>query len=237
MFRLQNNVPDVYVDSSRDFQLFCRLFDFLFNGVKFDIDCIINSLNAFTINERLLTLLGTKLGFYTNYQYDSKTLRYILSAFPFIIKYKGTRHGIELAVYTILRLEGNKDTPNIDIINKDSGGNDVYQINITTTSRKIESRQALLDLLNYVVPTGYIINITHGVKHEFDDLNHAVVETDNNYDKLLGYPQNISRVYGNYNDINNDMEKNYISSFYSSEVIGANNFKGDNTNAKKTRKK
>ena len=91
MFRLQEHMPDVYVNESRDFQVLCRLYDFLFNGIKFDIDSIININDAFKINERLLPLLAIKEGFFTDVQFDSKTLRYILKAFPYIIKYKGTK--------------------------------------------------------------------------------------------------------------------------------------------------
>lgn len=40
--RLQNNVPEVYVKESRDFQLLCRLYDCILNGVKFDIDSMLN---------------------------------------------------------------------------------------------------------------------------------------------------------------------------------------------------
>ena len=42
MLRLENNTPSIYCQKSRDFQLFCRLYDVVNNGVKFDIDSIIN---------------------------------------------------------------------------------------------------------------------------------------------------------------------------------------------------
>ena len=35
MFRVENNVPDVYVQESRDFQLFCKLYDLAFQGSRF----------------------------------------------------------------------------------------------------------------------------------------------------------------------------------------------------------
>ena len=66
MFRLQNNTPSYYVNNSRDFQLFCRLYDYINNGVKFDIDSIININDPLKINDRLLNLYGSKVGFFTN---------------------------------------------------------------------------------------------------------------------------------------------------------------------------
>ena len=52
MFRLQNNVPEVYVDKSRDFQLFCRLYDSCFGGVKFSIDSMSRLTNASILPKR-----------------------------------------------------------------------------------------------------------------------------------------------------------------------------------------
>ena len=96
MFRLQNNTPTIYVENSRDFQLLCRLFDYMINGIKYDINSILNILNPMKINDRMLNLLCTKLGFFPKNQYDSRTLRYILSTFPYIIKNKGTKKILSL---------------------------------------------------------------------------------------------------------------------------------------------
>ena len=91
MFRLQNNTPSYYVNNSRDFQLFCRLYDYINNGVKFDIDSIININDPLKINDRLLNLYGSKVGFFTNKNINTNVLRRILKAFPYLIKYKGTK--------------------------------------------------------------------------------------------------------------------------------------------------
>ena len=42
LIRTKNSVPQVYVSESRDFQLFTRVLDFVQNGLKFDIDSIVN---------------------------------------------------------------------------------------------------------------------------------------------------------------------------------------------------
>ena len=50
VFRIEKNVPEIYVRESRDFQLFCRLYDCVFDGVKFDIDSMLNVLDTHSCN-------------------------------------------------------------------------------------------------------------------------------------------------------------------------------------------
>ena len=40
MFRIQDNVPEVYVEESRDFQLFSRIYDFAFQSCKLRVDSL-----------------------------------------------------------------------------------------------------------------------------------------------------------------------------------------------------
>ncbi len=48
--KLQDKVPPVYPEGSRDFQLFCHLYDVIFNGIKNDIDGKYNELYSKLIN-------------------------------------------------------------------------------------------------------------------------------------------------------------------------------------------
>ena len=57
IFRLQENVPDVYARKSRDFQLLCNVFDILQGGIKYDIDTITSVVDTRYCSERLLPLL------------------------------------------------------------------------------------------------------------------------------------------------------------------------------------
>ena len=54
MFRTQNNVPEIYVNGSRDFQLLCRLKDAMFGGVKYNIDSLKHTSNTMEMNNILL---------------------------------------------------------------------------------------------------------------------------------------------------------------------------------------
>lgn len=162
MFRLQNNVPSTYIEQSRDFQLFCRLYDCINNGVQFDISTITDILDPIKVNDRIVKLLATRVGFITDVDIDNTVLRYILSAYPYIIKNKGTRKGIEAVVNAILHAEHSIKAAIIEVINKSAeDSNQVgYSINIyTPIILSYTTRKALDELLKYIVPTGYIIEI------------------------------------------------------------------------------
>lgn len=169
MFRLQNNTPEVYVNESRDFQLFCRLYDCINNGVMFDIDLITRLYDPFQVNERMLNLLCTKVGFYPKNNLNNDALRYIISSFPYLTKYKGTKRGIEIAVSTILKINKsnsdfnvmiqttNKSTISVD--NKDKVVyTPIYDIQITF-SDNVFDLSTLDELLKYVLPIGYTYHI------------------------------------------------------------------------------
>lgn len=104
IFRVENNVPTVYCNDSRDFQLLARLYTAVVGGVKFDIDTIKNLTSTDDCRNSVLELLATKLGFLTNRDYEDDKLRYILSAFPVMVKNKGSLLAIKQAVNMFLKI-------------------------------------------------------------------------------------------------------------------------------------
>ena len=162
MFRLQNNVPSTYIEQSRDFQLFCRLYDCINNGVQFDISTVTDILDPIKVNDRVVKLLATRVGFITDIDIDNTVLRYILSAYPYIIKNKGTRKGIEAAVNAILHAEHSIKAATVEIINKPAEGSNQaeYSVNIyTPIILSSKTKKALNELLKYILPAGYIFDI------------------------------------------------------------------------------
>ena len=119
IFRLQNNVPDVYVNKSRDFQIFCRLVDLYFATTKNGADGVLKTLSATTCPDNLLQLLQSKVG-YVSYDVTvySEQLRKILDVFPYLIKQKGTYAGIYKTVGLFLRINNINTKYQVDIINK-----------------------------------------------------------------------------------------------------------------------
>lgn len=162
MFRLQNNVPSTYIEQSRDFQLFCRLYDCINNGVQFDISTITDILDPIKVNDRVVKLLATRVGFITDIDIDNTVLRYILSAYPYIIKNKGTRKCIEAAVNAILHAEHSIKAATVEVVNKPAEGSNQaeYSVNIyTPIILSSKTKKALNELLKYILPVGYIFDI------------------------------------------------------------------------------
>ena len=154
MFRLQDNVPEVYVNSSRDFQLLCRIYDCWHGASKFKIDSITNILDPETASDDVLELLATRVGFFPRIHIDGNVLRNIISAFPYIIKNKGTQLGITEAVNCILKAEVDpKSTAGVILTIKDNN------VDIKTMN-DIYNKAALKEVLRYVLPFGYTYSLS-----------------------------------------------------------------------------
>lgn len=104
VFRTQNKVPAVYCDQSRDFQLLCRLYDAVFNSVKFDIDSMEKITDTSDCRSDILPLLSTKLGFFTRTDIETSHYRYILNGFPYLIRNKGSIASIRYAMNLFLKM-------------------------------------------------------------------------------------------------------------------------------------
>lgn len=229
MFRLQDNTPEVYTQQSRDFQLFCRLYDCINNGVMFDISTMPNILDANLVNDLILPLMCTKVGFFPKDEYDSEILRNIISIFPYAIKHKGTKIGIEVAVFAILKGESNSE--NLINVLIDSSK---HSITINTL-KAIKNQKALDDLLSYIIPTGYFYNTEIYVPETLS----TIYDTDYALNILYNKSISASQVRGtdrylqpgdnvNSFQFQTDIEDNYIATFQDTEVIGS----GNNTDLK-----
>lgn len=152
MFRLQENVPEIYTKASRDFQLFCRTYDILTNAIRYSIKSTDYLLNPLMISDKMLPLLATRVGFFPKSDYNTYALRLIISAFPYMMKYKGSKKGIEIALYTILKAEENYKNSIVRVINDKE--NNRYEIHIYT-EKAIINENLLRDVLSYILPIGY----------------------------------------------------------------------------------
>ena len=154
VFRIQENTPEVYTNTSRDFQLIGRLYDCIINGIKFDTDSILDIIDTTSIDSKLLKLLQTKIGFFTSKEVTDDDLRYVLKAFPIIVKNKGSLKGIKQAVSVFLKLKHIKAKVSVDVFNKYGTHPYVVQINLNVPY----TDTILLDeILKYVLPTGYVV--------------------------------------------------------------------------------
>ena len=104
ILRVQDMTPQVYTEESRDFQLLSRLYDSVFNGLKFDADSISSLINTKECRTNILKLLQTKLGFFTERKIDDEKLRSILECFPIIVRNKGSLGAVKQVLYLFLRI-------------------------------------------------------------------------------------------------------------------------------------
>lgn len=153
MIRTQLNVPDVYVNRSRDFQLLCRLYDCLINGTKFEADALQFVTDTDFCGTRLLQLLQTKLGFFTNADITDDELRMVLDAFPFIVKNKGSLKAIKQALYVFLKINHLNTEIDINIINQDPTSPYTIRIGIRSGFR---DTTILDEIFRYILPAGYL---------------------------------------------------------------------------------
>lgn len=176
IFRLQEHVPDVYARKSRDFQLLCNIFDCMNGGVKFDIDSIRDITDTDLCNERVINLLQTKLGFFTNKNMNTTTQRLILKAFPYLVKHKGSRKGIRQAIQVFLKTQGVSGNISVHTINKQkivdakSGLNkleNVYVIELGIQTKLLDTT-ILDEILKYIIPAGYIVKYSFYQTYNFD---------------------------------------------------------------------
>jgi len=168
IFRLQENVPDVYPRKSRDFQLMCNAFDIVNSAVKYDIDSITNIANTRLCKDNVLPLLQTKLGFFTKQSMTTEELRAVLQAFRYVVKDKGSRKGIQAAIEVFLKIANASNKSRITIldnyqyeqyVNEDIRGN-TYIVEIAIEGRQVDTT-LLTELLKYVLPAG------HQLKYSF----------------------------------------------------------------------
>lgn len=244
MFRLQNNVPQTYIEQSRDFQLLCRLYDSINNGVRFDINTITNILNPLKVNDRVIQLLATRVGFNIEEETDTNLLRYILSAFPYALKYKGTKKGINYVVSAALKAEHSSDPPIIDIVNESYNPNksgeenpDHFTIAIHLPVKINTSTQnTLLEALKYIIPTGYLVSIDayypkgrgDRTTELYDYYNVAVIHNlpiyINSGLRRASDPNNTLPSNPDNPNIPTEEEINLINSFDTTEVVSSKDY-------------
>lgn len=155
--QLEHNVPDIYVEKSRDFQLICRIINIIANAMAEKADNLINNLDIDNIDEELLYPLVRKLGFTTHKYFPSNILKNIAENFPYLIRNKGTLNAVRDAVYTVISANQTVKILNIYYDSSDS------KITITSdVSNKY--LDYIEELLEFVVPIGvtwdYVQNVS-----------------------------------------------------------------------------
>lgn len=194
LLRMQNRTPPIYCEESRDFQLLCRLYDTIVNGMLFDIETITDLINTKNIRSSFLQLLQTKLGFFTLHSFDENTLRYTLNGFPQMVKYKGSKKSIEYAVNTFLKIN-NILSPVTVTFQKEpltlANGYTVPDHTIVVgISASLQESTILEEIFRYILPIGvayyfYYYSTTSELTSMFEDDNAVILYISGNINSVL----------------------------------------------------
>ena len=151
MFYTNQQVPIIYPEKSRDFQLLATLLDTYINAVKGYADRIKFQISPEKCEEQFLELLCTRYGFFHKNYLPAAILRRILSVFPEAIRWKGSLRGISTAVQAILSYYSDVYNVKFEVKHYDE-----YTLRIKSKCYFLENIDItyLQDILRYVVPAG-----------------------------------------------------------------------------------
>lgn len=163
MINIKNQIPGIYYDASRDFQILGHLYEVVLNYIKTNADMLYLLPNGLEADTRSTELLATTLGFKLKRNYDKAQLAAIVSVFPQLLKIKGTKRAIDLAGSALVKAAGipGMFDSEIDIENK------VLTVKIPI---ELSDITLFLDLLPYILPFGMRLSIvrTTAIKREIE---------------------------------------------------------------------
>lgn len=152
MIKTQTLIPGIYYRDSRDFQLFGRLYDGIFDYLKTEIDLISKFPLQNNQDTAFVELLLKTLGFRNLREYQTDQLLKLASIWINIIKNKGSLTAIEDAVRLILRAENIKNKYDITL---DNATKDFPTVIIKIRDLISSQETSLLEeVLNYILPIG-----------------------------------------------------------------------------------
>lgn len=171
MIRFQELVPDYYIEKSRDFQVLCRLYDFAFNALKYNIDSMSSITDTRFAKDTILPLIGDKFGIYDK---DSYSNRYLLEALPIALKYKGSLKAVNILINAFLDSEevfefatafSSKDQKTADeiseILNREVKPHTI--VIFLSDYPNTNNLHILDEYLQMVIPTGMVVEYMFGL--------------------------------------------------------------------------
>jgi len=158
IFRLEKNIMPAYVSGSRDFQMLCRLMTFIIGAGRNSADQLKYLNDSQKINDRLLNLLSNKVGFIQNKKFTNNQIRDVVSGFHELIKIKGTEDAIYKAIYLFFNALNIDGIAKVNIVSYNDNENDSYRVQVGIQS-VVKDFSLLYELLKFVVPIGYYIDI------------------------------------------------------------------------------
>ena len=159
MFITENNVPQVYVEQSRDFQLFCRLLDVVVNSVRYDTTAI-NHISVDCIDDRLVYLMLSRMGIKIEHE-NTDYYRALLSVYAKATRYKGSLASINYIINAFLRLSNLSGNCTLEVDKQ----RQVIKLHLNTQTLNQQISSYLLNTLQYFIGTTYTVEIDYVINH------------------------------------------------------------------------
>lgn len=151
MIRTETQVPSNYYARSRDFQLLGRLFDLVANSSKNYADCIADFTDG-----RFAALMARTVGFCGDRKYDAEDLASLYRSFKSILRRKGTESAIKECAEMLMHAQ------NIGSGYEFKCDSDACVVTITLYDDRLQDISLLEDMLEYVLPAGWLLRIVIG---------------------------------------------------------------------------
>lgn len=185
MIDLYTKLPQVYFNESRDFQIIAKVYEALYNYIKSNSDLISTNLDYKSFDTRLLLLLSKTLGFEAIHNYNNKSLYAVCSCFKSMMKKKGSKASIEECLKAILNAQEINEKPEVNVDTENC------IINILVPDQDMNDIILIEDLMNYILPAGYIYNINQGniiryVHQDFATTADVLARNEDADDESLG---------------------------------------------------
>ena len=164
MINFYNQVPSIYINTSRDFQYLSWLINIVLNSVKHNVDDIYALPNT-KADPRLTELLALTLGFKVKRNYDKKQLAALVSSLPSILKFKGTKTAVILAGKALLKASGAYGMFDCEV--KDNCLEVLLPEELVDTT-------LFMDLLPYILPAGITCRIVRKTQNQ--DIRYTEVD-------------------------------------------------------------
>lgn len=159
---IEQLLPNVYYEDSRDFAYIARLFELIFNYMKTGADCVKNNYTSdkSAVDSSLVELLADTLGFTCRHSYDNDALTAIAGSFQELLRNKGSLYSIELAINLLINAQqtkGDKEFNYACELHPEYDPDDVDLIIYLPDN--LQQVTLLEDLLDYILPAGMLYKI------------------------------------------------------------------------------
>jgi hypothetical protein len=227
MINIKNQLPGIYYDASRDFQLLGHLYELVLNYVKTNADMLYLLPNGLEADTRTTELLATTLGFKLRRNYDKEQLAALVSIFPRLLKVKGTKQAIDLAGNALVKASGVSGEFSSIIENH------VLTIKIPL---ELSDMTLFIDLLPYILPFGLSVVIERAsVITERVSLavgtdsivRVALPSTENAHEKYISHPLGLVNISYNDNNTSDNLSDDKLAVEYSTRASVVDNLNED----------